>query len=290
MKILFWGVGNMGLRIANRLAEAKHAVYAWDISDENYRQLNERIKRCVSKNEGNDMDYDVVISMLPDDDACRDLAYNTGHIKRDVVWVNLSTVSLALNKELFELATRHGGKYVSSPVMGRMDMAEKGLLDVYYGGDIETLNYLEDLYHAFCKKIWFCGESLNSGIVCKLAGNFLLNSAIESIAEAVSLVVKNNVSEELFSEIMLSDTFNCPAYSLYFDLITNRKFTPPGFRIKLGLKDINLICAAAESSLVTMPIANLVKERLIESIALGDEDLDESALSSCNFNHSGLSR
>lgn len=167
-------------------------------------------------------------------------------------------------------------------------MAEKGQLDVYYGGDIETLKDLEELYHVFSKKIWFCGEDVNSGLICKLAGNFLLNSAIESISEAVSLVIKNNVSENLFSEIMLSDIFNCPAYGLYFDLIKDRKFTPPAFRIKLGLKDLNLICSAAESSLTTMPIAHLVKERFIESISSGNEDLDESAISLCSFKHSRI--
>lgn len=287
MNILFWGIGNMGLKVANRLAEAKHTVWAWDISKVNYPLLNNDIKKCLSKNDSQDVVYDVIITMLPDDDACRDLAYHTDHLRNNVIWVNLSTISLALNQEIEEFFPA-GVKYISSPVMGRMDMAEKGLLDVYYGGDRGTLSQLEDLYHAFCKKIWMCGDDLNAGLVCKLAGNFLLNSVIESLGEAVSLVIKNNVPEKVFSEIMLSDVFDCPAYHLYFDLIQNRKFTPPGFRIKLGLKDINLICSAAESSLTTMPIAWLVKEKFIESIACGNENLDESAISLCSFKRSGI--
>jgi len=287
MNILFWGVGNMGLKIANRLAEANYTVHVWDVSEKNYPLLNKNIQKCQSKNDGGDSVYDVVISILPDDDACRDLAYNTDHLKENVIWINLSTISLSLNNEINN-SISNGVKYISSPVMGRMDMAEKGLLEVYYGGNNETLKDLEGLYRVFCKKIWICGNDLNSGLVCKLAGNFLLNSAIESISEALSLVAKNSISEELFSEIMLSDVFSCPAYSLYFDLINKRKFTPPGFRIELGLKDINLICAAAESSLTTMPIAYLVKEKFIESIASGNKDLDESAIALCTFKHSGI--
>lgn len=95
MNILFWGIGNMGLRIANRLAEAKHTVHVWDISEKNYPLLHKNIKKSMSKKEGSDLVYDVVISILPDDDACRDLAYHTDHLKENVIWINLSTISVA---------------------------------------------------------------------------------------------------------------------------------------------------------------------------------------------------
>ncbi|SFN32099.1 hypothetical protein SAMN05216516_105157 [Izhakiella capsodis] len=287
MNILFWGIGNMGLKIVNRLADAGHTLHAWDINKKNFNLLNKDIIQCQSKDEDTGVVYDAIISILPDDDACRDLAYNTEHLKKNVIWINLSTISVKLNDELTNFFS-NGEKYISSPVMGRMDMAEKGLLDVYYGGKIETFNDLKEIYKVFSKKVWFCGEHHNSGLICKLAGNFLLNSAIESISEATSLAIKNNISENLFSEIMLSDVFDCPAYHLYFNLIKNRSFTPPGFRIRLGLKDINLICSAAEASYTTMPVAYLVKDRFIESIASGNEDLDESAISLCSFKHSGI--
>ena len=55
--------------------------------------------------------------------------------------------------------------------------------------------------------------------------------------------------------------------------------TPAGFALPLGLKDMGLVLASATSSKTPMPLANLVRDRLLSGMARGREDHDWSALS-----------
>jgi 3-hydroxyisobutyrate dehydrogenase-like beta-hydroxyacid dehydrogenase len=72
--------------------------------------------------------------------------------------------------------------------------------------------------------------------------------------------------------------FGAPVYQTYGGIISDERYTPPGFKAKLGLKDIHLALRAAEALEVPMPVASLIRDRLLTLLAIGAADLDWSAL------------
>jgi 3-hydroxyisobutyrate dehydrogenase-like beta-hydroxyacid dehydrogenase len=82
--------------------------------------------------------------------------------------------------------------------------------------------------------------------------------------------------------------FACPVYQNYSKQIAEKKFEPAGFRLALGLKDINLALLTAASVAVPMPIASVLRDRWIESMAKGRENMDWSAIALAVAEDAGL--
>ena len=124
----------------------------------------------------------------------------------------------------------------------------------------------------------WCPTSQHAANLVKLSGNFLIASAIESVGEAVALVAKAGVDRQQYVDILTSTLFAAPAYQTYGGLIARQEFEPAGFAATLGLKDIRLVLAAAEGLQVPLPVASLLRDRLLTLVATGGGQLDWSAV------------
>ena len=122
------------------------------------------------------------------------------------------------------------------------------------------------------------GDAPERANVAKLAGNFMLASAIESMAEATALTRAYGVSAADFLEVMTSTLFASPAYQVYGKLIAEQRFKPAGMSLPLGLKDVELALSAASTARVPLPFAGVLRDGLLEALAAGDAELDWSAL------------
>ena len=80
----------------------------------------------------------------------------------------------------------------------------------------------------------------------KLSGNFLIATVIESLGEAIALARKYDIDPHAYVDFLTSSLFSAPVYKTYGGLIADEKYTPPGFKMRLGLKDVRLALAAAE--------------------------------------------
>jgi 3-hydroxyisobutyrate dehydrogenase-like beta-hydroxyacid dehydrogenase len=78
---------------------------------------------------------------------------------------------------------------------------------------------------------------------------------------------------------MMSKTlFAAPIYQNYGRFMLDRAFSPPGFKLPLGAKDVGLALAAGAESHVPMPLASLLRDRFLASMAQGRSDLDWSSI------------
>jgi len=96
------------------------------------------------------------------------------------------------------------------------------------------------------------------------------------------------VDPKRFLEIMTDSLFAAPVYKTYGSIIVQQRYQPAGFKVPLGLKDVRLILAAAEAAAVPMPIASLVRDRLLTAIAQGHQDLDWSVVARIAAENAGL--
>src|SRR5690606_34392144 len=127
-------------------------------------------------------------------------------------------------------------------------------------------------------KLWPLGEAPERANVAKIAGNFMLAVAIESMAEATALTRVHGVSAADFLEVMTNTLFASPAYQGYGRLIAEQRFKPAGFALPLGYKDVGLALTAKEAQRVPLPFAGVLRDAMLEALAAGDAELDWSAL------------
>ena len=82
--------------------------------------------------------------------------------------------------------------------------------------------------------------------------------------------------------------FGAPVIKRYGQLVADTAFEPAGFPLALGLKDVNLALGAGEELRVPLPLASLVRERMLTALAQGRERFDWSGFASVIREAAGL--
>jgi 3-hydroxyisobutyrate dehydrogenase-like beta-hydroxyacid dehydrogenase len=110
---------------------------------------------------------------------------------------------------------------------------------------------------------------------------------IESLGEAYATLRKAGVAPEMFLEI-INSLMASPILALYGRIISQEQFEPAGFALKLGLKDVRLVLAAAEECASPMPLASLVHDHLLSALAQGQGEMDWSSMTQVIARNAGL--
>lgn len=280
MNISMIGLGAMGAAIVRNLLAKGMKVTVWNRSPAIVDALvAEGAIPAADADEA--FKADVVLSMLAHDQAVKEVLVDSGVLARarkGVVHVNLATISTALAGELAALHAELGLGYVASPVFGRPPVAQAGALNVLAAGAPDAVATAMPVLEQLAAKVWPLGEDPVRANALKLAGNFMIVSAIESMGEAVALGEAYGVPAPELLDLLSSTLFAAPIYKIYGGMIAERRYSPPGFAAELGLKDVRLVLDAAEAKGLSMPQADLA-EASLEMLLDGDgRGLDLAAL------------
>ncbi|MBX6330321.1 MAG: NAD(P)-dependent oxidoreductase [Gemmatimonadaceae bacterium] len=290
MDIGFIGLGAMGRPMAANLVRAGHTVRVWNRSPGPAEALAE-IGATPVREAADAFAGDAVITMLADDAALRAVVLGGRLLEGappGLVHVSMSTISVALARELTEAHRARGVAYVAAPVFGRPDMAAAARLNIVVAGDGAAIDRVQPVLDALGQKTWRFGEEPYRANVAKLAGNFMLVAAIEAMAEAAAMGERNAVSAASLLELLTTAVFTAPVYQSYGAAIAARRYEPAGFKLALGLKDVRLALAAADAGGAPMPVASLVHDNLLEAVARGDGERDLAALGDVALRRAGL--
>jgi 3-hydroxyisobutyrate dehydrogenase-like beta-hydroxyacid dehydrogenase len=279
MDIGFIGLGEMGAAMVANILKAGHQVRVWNRSPEKAQALVELGAQVVAT-PAEAFAGDAVFSMLADDNALREIitASLLEHAPRGLIHANMATISVALAEELATAHASRGVHYVAAPVLGRPDVAAAGKLTIVAGGPAESIDRIQPIFDVIGQKTWRIGSLPQQANVMKLAANFMLGAAIETLGEAAALVMGHGLAMQDFLDVITSGLFPGPVYSGYGKLIAEQRFEPALFKARLGLKDVRLALAAADAVTTPMPVASVVRDSLIEAIAHGDGEKDFAVL------------
>ncbi|KNY22348.1 NAD(P)-dependent oxidoreductase [Methylobacterium sp. ARG-1] len=289
MDVGFIGLGRMGRGMAASLARAGHRVRAWNRSPEGAQGLA-GVTPVASAAEA--FAGEAVITMLADDAALEAVIVSGGLLdqpERPGLHIGMSTISVALARQLTAIHERAGVPYIAAPVFGRPDVAEAGKLNIVAAGAAALIARAAPLFDAMGAKTWPFGEEPSRANAVKLAGNFMLISAIEAMGEACALTEGHGVAGADFLDLMTNTLFASPVYKGYGASIAQNRYEPPGFGLKLGAKDVRLALQAGEGAGVPMPFASVLRDGLIEAISHGDGEKDLAALARVSARRAGQS-
>jgi len=290
MEVGFLGTGRMGKVMAANLLKAGHRVRAWDKSPEPLHELKQA-GADIATTAADAFRGDAVISMLPNDAALREVFLAGDLLKRargGLVSVNMGTVSLDCVDELVAAHDEHNIPYVAATVFGRPDVAAAGKLAIMAAGDAAAIDRVQPLFDAMGQKTHRVGPEARHANIAKIAGNLMVASAIEAIAEAAALLRKYRMSAPDVLDVIITSLFNVPVYQGYGRAIGHRQYVPPGFDLVLGMKDVNLALKAGEQANVPLPFASALRDAFIDAMANGDADKDWSAIARVAARKAGL--
>ncbi|HEY0043981.1 MAG TPA: NAD(P)-dependent oxidoreductase [Allosphingosinicella sp.] len=280
MRIGFIGLGQMGVAMAANLLEAGHELTVWNRSPEKAAALvGQGARQAGSPAEA--AAGEAVITMLADDAAVEAAVLGAGGLlsaEPGALHISMSTISVALADRLTEAHRAHGSAFVSAPVFGRPAAAQAAKLSIAAAGDAEALATCAPIFEALGQKVFTVGERPSAANVVKLCGNFMIMSAIEAMAEAMTLAEKSGVPRASLLEVLTGTLFGSPAYQIYGEILTEDRFRPAGFPAPLGLKDMGLVGAAAQGARTPMPLLGILRDHLLSAIAQEGEDIDWSAI------------
>lgn len=272
------GLGGMGSGIAGRLLEAGFRLRVWNRTAAAADPLVQRgAERAASPAQAVEAGS-IAITMLANDAAVEAVTTGpggfAGRLGAGGVHVSMSTISVGLARRLAALHEAAGSDLVSAPVFGRPTAAAAGKLWILQSGKSAALARVRPLLEAASQGIFDAGEAPDAAPAAKIAGNFLIASAMEAMGEAFALLEKRGVDARAFHEMMSQTIFGSIIHQNYGRFILDRQFSPPGFKLTLGAKDIGLALDAGAESQVPLPLASLLRDRFLAAQAQGRGELD----------------
>jgi 3-hydroxyisobutyrate dehydrogenase-like beta-hydroxyacid dehydrogenase len=291
MKIAFIGLGRMGIGMARNLLRGGHSLAIYNRNREKAEALAASGARVASSPADACRDAEAVMTMVADDHAVEQIVFGNDGIasamEHNCVHVSHSTISTALARKL---TAEHGQRkqgYLSVPVFGRPEHAESKNLVVVAAGPSELVDRCRPLFDAIGRQTFVIGAEPWQANVAKVCGNFMVISMIESLGEAYATLRKAGVAPEAFLEI-INSLMASPILALYGRIVAQEQFEPAGFALKLGLKDVRLVLAAAEECAAPMPLASLVHDHLLSALAQGQGEMDWSSMTQVIARNAGL--
>jgi 3-hydroxyisobutyrate dehydrogenase-like beta-hydroxyacid dehydrogenase len=173
----------------------------------------------------------------------------------------------------------HGSHYLAAPVAGHPQHAATGKLLSFVAGESEAFERARPILEAYSAKIVRLGEAPALASSFKLVVNFFAASLLETIGEAFVFAEKQGIDLVVMSG-MLKDLLQHPAFPVYLEKIRTRNFeeilgsTLDG----AGSKDVRIIVQTAAELHVPLPVASLVRDKILAAQALGFGQHDWSVL------------
>jgi 3-hydroxyisobutyrate dehydrogenase-like beta-hydroxyacid dehydrogenase len=292
MKVGFIGLGNMGSAMARNLIKEGHALTVYNQTKSRAEELRSLGATVASSPSEAASGAEALITMVANDDAVEDVMFENGKaidaLPAGAVHVSMSTMSVALSRRLVAAHRNKKQHFIAAPVFGRPDAAAAAKLFIAAAGPADQIARCQCLFDAMGQKTFVVGDEAPAANLVKVTANFLITTVIESLGEAFALIRKSGVDPEKFLEVLTGSLFAAPIFRTYGRMIAADNFEPVGFSMVLGMKDNRLVLSAAEDAAVPMPMASLIRDRMLTATAQGMGAADWAAIARISFQEAGL--
>jgi 3-hydroxyisobutyrate dehydrogenase-like beta-hydroxyacid dehydrogenase len=289
-KIAFLGLASLGTPIAANLIQDGHTLTVWNrtpgkagsLLDAGATEAGSPVEAVTPGG--------VVVSVLADDAAVEQTV--TAEVLQKLgpggLHISMSTIAPATARRLADLHRQHGVGYLAAPIFARPDAVAARMGMICLSGEAAARERGRAVVQSVVKGIFDFGDEPGAANVVKLAGNFMIAASMELMAEAFTMAEKSGVSRQAVYELFTQTIFASPIFQNYGRMIAQTTYEPVGFKLPLGLKDLNLVLQTAAEVQTPMPLASLLRDRLLSAQAKGRSHLDWTALAQGASDDAGL--
>ena len=294
MKVGFIGLGRMGQGMAGRIRSAGHDLLVHDPVPGQTTALEEAGAVAAESPAAVTAGRDVVISMLPSDAALSAVLHGENGLLEAMpdtcIHMAMGTHGVPAINSAADAHNAAGQAFIACPVLGRPDLAADGLLRLVPGGPADEVEKVRPLLDVMGQQTFDVGPNPQAATAVKIANNFVLGCAIETMGEAFALVEKLGVEPSLFFEVMLQGLFGAPAYEIYGKIIVEEAWEGHGATATIGLKDADLALEAADAANMPLPSTSIWRDHLLRAIERGEGALDWAVMAREQARASGLDK
>ncbi|MGJ8604064.1 MAG: NAD(P)-dependent oxidoreductase [Marivita sp.] len=280
-KVAFLGLGVMGYPMAGHLMTAGHDVTvfnrttakaeAWVDQFGGAHEVAPRkaaagcafVMSCV----GNDDDLRAVC--LGDDGAFAGMSEGS-------VFVDHTTVSAKVTRELYDAAAAKGISFVDAPISGGQAGAENGVLSVMCGGDqaaFDRAARIIDAYARICRRI---GDS-GAGQMTKMCNQIAIAGLVQGLSEALHFAEKAGLDGRAVVEVISQGAAGSWQMSNRYETMIDDQFNH-GFAVDWMRKDLGICLDTADEVGASLPVTALVDQFYKDVQKLGGHRWDTSSL------------
>jgi len=281
LRVAFLGLGVMGYPMAGHLARAGHTVTvynrtaakaaAWAAAERGSLAATPRDAAAGA---------DIVFACVGNDDDLRSVTLGEGGafagMKPGAVFVDHTTASAAIARELYAAARESGLHFVDAPVSGGQAGAVNGALTVMCGGGADAFDRIKPAAMAFSKAVTLIGAS-GAGQLAKMVNQVCIAGLVQGLAEALAFGKKAGLDLPLVLDVIGKGA----AQSWQMD---NRGKTMVagqfdfGFAVDWMRKDLGLVMDEARRNGAQLPVTALVDQFYADVQAMGGQRWDTSSL------------
>ncbi|MEU6227176.1 NAD(P)-dependent oxidoreductase [Streptomyces sp. NPDC047042] len=287
LSVAVLGTGIMGAAMARNLARSGHAVRVWNRTRAKAEPLAAVAGVQVCDTPADAVgDADVVLTMLYDGDAVRDVMREAEPALRPgAAWVQSTTAGVDAIGELGSLASQWGLAFFDAPVLGTRQPAEAGQLLVLAAGPSEHRAAVAPVLDAVGARTVWTGEDGADGSATrlKLVANSWVLAATSATGEVLALAQALGVDPQSFFDAIAGGPLDMGYLRAKAGLILDGKLTPASFAVSTAAKDARLIVEAGERNGVRLDVAAATAERFRRAAEQGHGDEDMAAAYFASF-------
>lgn len=278
-KIGLVGLGHMGGNIAARLLTAGYQVHGEARRREHAQHLVEEGLRWRDTPREVAEAVDVIFTSVPDDRVLEEVALGADGVLAGLsagkVWVDLSTVSPRVSRQLARRARKQGAAMLDAPVSGSVPQVQSGTLTIMVGGDADAYRRVEPVLRELGTPTRI-GEN-GQGLALKLAINISLAVQMLAFAEGLVLAERDGVDRTIAVDVMTQSAIGSAMLKARAPLVLDLP-EDAWFDVRLMHKDIQLALSMAGELDITLPSAEVADKALARAEELGYGRRDIAAL------------
>ena len=279
--VAFLGLGVMGYPMAGHLARAGHQVTVYNRSAAKARAW---VAEYGGRAAGTPRDAAVgavaVFACVGNGDDLRSVVLGDAGayagMAHGSVFVDHTTASAAVARELHALARQRGLAFVDAPVSGGQAGAVNGQLTVMCGGDAAPFTAIQPLAMAFAKAVTHVGES-GAGQLAKMVNQIAVAGVVQGLAEAIAFGQKAGLDMKQVLEVIGKGAAQSWQMDNRGKTMVDGQFDF-GFAVDLMRKDLGLVLDEARRNGARLPATALIDQFYADVQALGGQRWDTSSL------------
>ena len=280
-KVTFLGLGVMGYPMARHIAKAGHDVTV-------YNRTTAKAEKWVKEFGGKfaktpkeaSKDSDFVFCCVGNDNDLKEVTLGTEgafhSVKKDAVFIDNTTASAKIARELFKAAKEKGFGFLDAPVSGGQAGAENGQLTVMIGGENKDFEKAQDVIKCYSKKMKVLGPA-GSGQLAKMVNQICIAGIAQGLSEALNFAMRAGLNPDDVVDVISKGAAQSWQMENRAKTMVRDEFEF-GFAVEWMRKDLAICFDEAKRNGAKLPMTEMVDKFYEEVIALGGKRWDTSSL------------
>ncbi len=278
--VAFIGLGVMGYPMAGYISKGGHNVTVFNRTKSKAEKWIKEYKGKMAETPAEaTKDAEYIFTCVGNDNDLREVTFGDNGafktIKKGSVYIDNTTASATIAREIYEYAKKNGFGTLDAPVSGGQAGAENGALTVMIGGDQADFDKAKDKIDCYSKKMKLLGKA-GCGQLAKMVNQICIAGLVQGLSEGINFGMKAGLNMEDVIEVISKGAAQSWQMENRYKTMIDDKFDF-GFAVDWMRKDLKIAMDEAKNNGSLLPVTELVDKFYEEVQGLGGNRWDTSS-------------